>query len=843
MDTNALKKFAQEARRELLEQVEARLEQVLHTDSVELREKLGVVNELRDQLKKKSKENLIEEVAYTWFNRFCALRYMDVNHITKMGIVSPMPNFTQPEILQDAKQGIFDKDWRLDKSRVQGLLNGTIPSTNPEGEAYRLLLVAVCNSYAEEMDFLFPRIEDYTELLMPEDLLSTQSVLHSVREALTKEVCQDVEVIGWLYQFYISEKKDQVMGQKGKVASEDIPAVTQLFTPHWIVRYMVENSLGRLWLLNHPRSKIRNQMEFYIEPAKQEEESLLPEGEGQDEGGDGNEGEGSFLKVDSPEELKILDPACGSGHILTYAFVLLYAIYEEMGYDPISIPQLILEKNLYGIEIDKRAAMLSSFALMMKAVEKDKRFLTREVQPNILEMEDVSFEPKEVKAYMAKVGEDLWTQDLWLGLQQFENAKTFGSLIRPVLKDVPELRERLKMKGVFEELFLANTNKKVQKVLKMSEYLSPRHQVVVANPPYMGGKNLNKILKDYARDNFPDSKSDLFAMFIEHGFELIKDYGYNAMVTMQSWMFLSSFEKMRKKLLDTATIECMVHMANMVMGIAFGTAATVWINQYKPKLEGQFSYVNYEDLDNENKPTEFPVKNDRLATASATDFKKIPGAPISYWLPRRIYEIFEKSNSLDNYYNFQIGMITGNNQKYIRNWYEVNLRDIGFGFSSRSLAKASLKKWFPYAKGGGFRRWAGNRSFVINWEKDGYQLQNTLDPTGSRIWAHNFNLDMIFKPSISWNSVTSSDNSFRYFPEGFLFDSAGGICQPVSRNNLSNLLGYLNSPFADILLPIVNPTINLPPGYLGKLPYKEVNCEEITERLISLTMGDWDSYE
>jgi len=468
MDTNALKKFAQEARRELLAQVEARLEKVLHTDSVELREKMGVVNELRAQLNEKGKDNLVEEVAYTWFNRFCALRYMDVNQITRVGVVSPTPGFSQPEILQEAKQGIFDKDWRLDQARVQGLLNGAIPSTNPEGEAYRLLLVAVCNSYAEEMDFLFSRIEGYTELLMPEDLLSTQSVLHAVREALTKAVCQDVEVIGWLYQFYISEKKDEVMGRKGAVPKEHIPAVTQLFTPHWIVRYMVENSLGRLWLLNHPESKIRDQMEYYISPEGQETD---------------------FLKVESPEELKILDPACGSGHILTYAFDLLVTIYEEMGYDPISIPQLILEKNLYGIEIDKRAAMLSSFALMMKAVEKDKRFFRRNVQPNILEMEDVRFDSQEVKAYMAKVGEDLWTQELWEGLQQFENAKTFGSLIHPALKDVTELRERLKEKGVFEELFLAETNRKVLKVLEMSEHLSPRYQVVVANPPYLDRKS------------------------------------------------------------------------------------------------------------------------------------------------------------------------------------------------------------------------------------------------------------------------------------------------------------------------------------------------------------------
>jgi hypothetical protein len=379
MDTTALKNFAQAARRQLLAQVGARMEQVLTTDTAALREKQAIINQLKVEVKQKGKQAIIEEVAYTWFNRLCALRYMDVNHYTQVGIVSPSAGFTQPEILQQAKQGLIEPGWQLDCKRVSGLLNRSISSADGDQEAYRLLLVAACNSYARQMDFLFTAIEDVTELLMPEDLLSNQSVLQAVRDTLTPEVCQDVEVIGWLYQFYISEKKDQVMAAKGSVKKEDIPSVTQLFTPDWIVRYMVQNSLGRLWLLNHPSSSIRKQMEYYVQPADPETD---------------------FLRVSSPENLKVLDPACGSGHILTYAFDLLYAIYEEQGYDPVRIPQYILQKNLYGIEIDKRAAMLSSFALMMKARAKDKRFFTRGIKPNILEMEDVRFEPAEIKAYL-----------------------------------------------------------------------------------------------------------------------------------------------------------------------------------------------------------------------------------------------------------------------------------------------------------------------------------------------------------------------------------------------------------------------------------------------------------
>jgi len=397
--------------------------------------------------------------------------------------------------------------------------------------------------------------------------------------------------------------------------------------------------------------------------------------------------------------------------------------------------------------------------------------------------------------------------------------------------------------GVFEDLFLSKTNEKLLKVLEMSEYLSPRYQVVVANPPYMGGKNLNGDVKAYAEVQYSETKSDLFAMFIERGFELVKPDGYNAMVTMQSWMFLSSFEKMRQTLLDTHTIICMVHMANMVMGIAFGTAATICKKRYLPDFKGHYSFVDYSDLDETNKPIKFPINNQRLACASAQDFKKIPGAPIAYWVSTKIFNAFREQKNIGNSYNLQIGMVTGNNNNYVRNWTEVDILRIGFDSETRESAKKSLKKWFPYAKGGDFRKWCGNYIDVVNWENDGYILQNSLDPTGKRIWAHNFNLDMIFKPSLSWNSITSSRTSFRYFPSGFLFDSAGGVCQPRGGSSIYSALGFLNSNIANYLLPIVNPTINNPPGYIGILPYIEIEIPSIIRRLVEVSRIDWDSFE
>ena len=352
MDTGSLKPFAQEARRQLLDQVGARLEYVLRVDTGELREKKQTLQALQEQIEQSSKQAIIDRVAYTWVNRFCALRFMDVNHYTRVGIVSPAEGRTQPEILQDAKQGLV-ADWlKVDQQRVLDLLSGRATSSNPQQEAYRLLVVGACNAYHDQMPFLFEAIEDYTELLMPDDLLSEKSVVQAVRDALTPAACQDVEVIGWLYQYYISERKDEVFAnlkKNKKIQPEDIPVATQLFTPHWIVRYLVENSLGRLWMLNHPESKLVEQMEYYIRPEHQETD---------------------FLKIGSPEEIKVCDPACGSGHMLTYAFDLLYAIYEEQGYDSVEIPRRILENNLYGIEIDERAGHLAAFALMMKARER-----------------------------------------------------------------------------------------------------------------------------------------------------------------------------------------------------------------------------------------------------------------------------------------------------------------------------------------------------------------------------------------------------------------------------------------------------------------------------------------
>lgn len=580
MDTRLLKTFAQGARKKLQESVSVRLDAILKFDTIESREQEAAITALRDEIAKRSKNEVVKQVAYVWFNRFCALRFMDVNHYSFLGVVSPAPGFVQPEILQNAKQGHIPDELShyVSKQLVFDLLRGNIPSKNAEQEAYRLLLVAVCNFYNSSMPFMFEKIADYTELLMPPDLISQSSILTDIREAMTEEVCTDVEVIGWLYQFYISEKKDEVFAdlKKGKkIASENIPAATQLFTPHWIVQYLVENSLGRLWMLNNPGSRLIESMEYYIRPEEGKEEE--------------------FLKITSPEDIKVCDPACGSGHMLVYAFDLLYRMYEETGYDTNKIPALILEKNLFGIEIDERAGELAAFALMMKARGAYRRYLTRGVQPKIMVLKDINFESTELKDYMKFVGEALFTSSLKDTLSQFEYATTFGSLIIPKLQSIEGIYSLLKEKNMSEQLFIKPTHEKVLRVLEQSDYLSQKYHVVIANPPYMGGKGMNDRLKGFLSVNFTDVKSDLFSAFIVRNTELTLPKGQLGFMTPFVWMFISSYEKLRLFLIDKKTITSLIQLEYSGFEGATVPICTFTLeNAFNPEFKG--GYVRLSDF-------------------------------------------------------------------------------------------------------------------------------------------------------------------------------------------------------------------------------------------------------
>ena len=832
MNHTELKNFAQKSRVDLINQVGGKLKLILSEDSLERREHPGAIFNLEKEIQQKGKERVIEEVAYTWFNRFCALRFMDVNNYNFVKIVSPRENEIHPEILVEARNGIVDEKVvsQDKKEKVLDLLSGRLQSKDAQSEVYQILLTSYCNSLNKSLPFLFKEITDYTELLLPTGLLSSTSVLAECRKALTEESCKDVEVIGWLYQYYISEKKDNLFKdfRKGKKAeAKDIPAATQLFTPHWIVQYLVENSLGRLWMLNNPKSNLVDKMEYYIATEQEEED---------------------YLKISSPEDIKVLDPACGSGHMLTYAFDLLYAIYEEAGYSPPSIPSLILKHNLYGIEIDRRAAELASFALVMKARRKDNRFLDSNVEPNVITLEPITIDADDLKEYVKVVGDDLFSSEVLTTLEQFKEADNFGSLIVPAVKDASGVLQQLKTINTDAGMFVKGAREKVLTILKQAEYLSPRYHVVLANPPYMGAKNMNKRLSDWLKVNYKDVKSDLFSAFIVRNLKLSLPKGQLGFMSPNVWMYLSSYEKLRNQIIKKSSLQNLVELPlTGFKGATVQICAFTLVNN-KTKEEGKFiSLKEFRGADVEmSLQTKEAIRNPDcgwLYRASADEFKKIPGSPIAYWLSEALLNTFINYRKLSQYVDASIGLITGNNDYYIRTWYETSYNKIGYGYT-RKEAKNSAIKWFPYAKGGTYRKWYGNIVDIINWENDGEELLTRLHPSGKRTLAHNFNLDKIFKEGISWTVVTSGPPSFRYIPQGFLFDAAGGVCQSDTSKTL-DIVSFLNTKYVEILLKVINPTLNLHPGYIGILPV--FNLEEvpyyIPEALINISKSDWDSYE
>lgn len=612
MDTGKLETFAVEARQELMRSVSEKIDYAMQEGNALARLYPQAVARLLETVKKQGKDAVVEKTAYAWFNRFCALRFMDVNGYTDAGVVTPPMGGTIPGILAEARDGNFDDSLFGSgvKDRVRNILSGAMREDDPNAAAYRTLFVATCNAWNAKMPFLFEKLGDESEVLLPDDLLSSASILAKVRAALTPEICSDVEVIGWLYQFYISEKKSKIeegFKKNIKASAENIPAVTQLFTPHWIVKYLVQNSLGRLWLKLHPESLLKEHMEYYV-PEDPEHPTPVP------------------TDIERPEDIRVCDPCCGSAHMLIYAFDLLYLIYEESGYAPADIPELILKYNLYGLELDPRAAALSCFALVMKARSKYSRFLRNPTMPNICAIEAIKFTPDEKKAYFERSGQ--WTVGsgqkdpqalspaaFYATLDQFEEADNFGSLIVPEMENAATLLPIFESKDMSGDLLIYATHQKVLKVLKMASYLAPHYHVVVTNPPYLGGKNMNSRLKVFAEDNYPKSKSDLFAMFIERCAKMCVKNGYVSMVTMQSWMFLSSYEELRHWLLDEKTMISLCHMGNMVMRIAFGTSSTIWQNVYCEGYRAGCCYVDYKDLNDNLEPVEFPPMNERNSHA------------------------------------------------------------------------------------------------------------------------------------------------------------------------------------------------------------------------------------
>ena len=788
MNTNQLKKFAQEARRKLIDQVASRLNYVLNTDSAELREKSAAISNLREALKNVTKEQLIDKVAYTWFNRFVALRFMDVNDYQPNGVrvVSTLEGFTTPEILDEAKRGHIHDEIQVDIRKIGDLLDGRIPSSNAQNEVYKLLLTGVCNHLHKTFPFLFERIDDYTELLLPDDLTSEFSIIQDIRNGMSKEDCKEVEIIGWLYQFYISEWNEELISSKKKYKKEELAPASQLFTPRWIVEYMVDNTLGQIWTEISPSTKVTDSLEYYIKPTysvRRERKSV--------------------------EEIKFFEPCVGSGHILSYAFDVFYKIYEEEGYNPSEIPELILTKNLFGIDIDQRAAQLASFVLMMKAREKSRRFLRKEVIPNISYYQDFEFDDK------------------------FNHATALGSLIQVEYSEYESFQ--VDENSLFGE--------RQEELKKLYQLLGQRYDVVVTNPPYINSSRMEDRLKEYVQIKYPETKTDLFATFILRCLELCNEDGLTGYMTPFVWMFISSYEKLRSAIIDKHFINNLIQLEYSGFDGATVPICTFTLRN-KNLNDEKGSYIRLSDFKGakvQSPKTLEAIKNPECGwfhKSNQTDFSKIPGNPIGYWVQENGRSSFIKFDILGTKSEVKTGMDTSNNNAFVRQWFEVI-------FNKTSIINSKqTSKWFPYNTGGGYRKWYGNNRSVVNWENEGFDIHTynnlPLDFNGAPVRAKGY----FYKEGLTYGKISSKGFTTRYCEEGFIFSSGGAMI--FSEFNLLGLLGFTSSKVAQYYLNIFNPTLNNQVGDVLRLPIAEDlnnNIIESVKNCINISKKEWNSKE
>lgn len=857
MNKNAIQKFAIWARNELIAQVSQRAYQYgidesgfgdASADTLNGRllttEEKSQRQELIGRIKEKGYKQVMEEVAYTWFNRFIALRFMEVNNYlpSHIRVFSDASGAFKPEILNDVLH--------LD---LPGLDSGKVAEyieSNDTEALYRYLLLTQCNALNSALPVMFERMGGYTEMLLPNNILRQDSVLGHMVSDIPEEDWQDaVQIIGWLYQYYNTELKDDTFAQlkkNVKITKERIPAATQLFTPDWIVRYMVENSLGRLWLEGHPNAELHDGWKYYLDEAEQEPEVEAQLAKLREE----------YTTI-KPEEIKVIDPCMGSGHILVYAFDVLMQIYTSAGWDQREAAQSILKNNLFGLDIDDRAAQLAYFAVMMKARQYDRRLLTRGIQPHIYafaESNTITTAPlHDMGITLSQDEYDTAVKQVLRLLDELRDAKEYGSILTVTPCDwdllrrfaVPRTEDEggQQLLGIHGEQIAAPL---LQRLINIGEALSQQYDVVVTNPPYMGASGMNARLSQYIKDHFPDTKADLFACFIERGNQMAVKHGYNCMVTMQSWMFLSSFEKMREKILRTKSITNLMHMENMVMGIAFGTAVTVFRNDYVTGYKGTYNQIKLQDIENDE-PRVFPVLENRLAQTSTDNFSKIPGSPVAYWVSDNLVSAFASGIRFKEVGDTRQGMATSDVNRFTRYWYEPSFASIGWDYTDLGTTENGLHTWFPYIKGGSFRKWYGNEEYLVNWKYNGRDVKQYAAKLYKSYSRTIKNISEYLKPCISWGMVTSGDISVRFYPAGQIFDIAGCCC--FSKDDVRlYLLAFMNSKVANVCTKIINPTINMNVGDIANLPLlidmsKKPEIDISTDICISISKSDWDSYE
>lgn len=848
MDKRALFNYATWAKTNLEEQIEISLKTlgIISQNNIKEARKVGDYTIIdgdpnsypadlkykRDQIIKlvrsEGYKQVIEEFAYTWFNRIVALRFMEIHDFLPHGfrVLSSRDGSFEPEILKNAS--FIREELKLDITLINNLrTQGKID------EAYRYVLFKQCNALSDILPMLFESDSDYMELLLPKSLLKGDTFITKLIEIDEDNFLQDVEVIGWLYQFYISQKKEAVFKSKETITKETLPAVTQLFTPDWIVRYMSENSIGRLWIQNYPNSSLKSQMKYYVE-------------------NDLFENEKNNIGILNLEQLKIIEPCCGSGHILVYIFELIYKMYEEQGYQQRDIPTIILKNNLVGLDVDKRATQLASFALVMKARSKNNKFFNKNyfVVPKVYEICDskiaiISDYKKNLEELKLLDTNQIKEID-WL-VETFKDGRTIGSLIKidskvslDNIKSSLQIIEDNAVLNLFNGFFLNEGMKCLHKLVKQAEILKYKYDIMITNPPYVNINNIEVAMKDYANIYYRRSKSDMFAMFIDHSFDLVKQNGYCAFMTPYVWMFIKAYEELRKFIISDKQFISLCQLEYSALEEAIVPLCTFILQNKKPSQNGLFFRL-----------TDFKggmaVQNEKFLEANlnkncgyfyntnVAKFNNVPGSPVAYWVNNSFADNY-KNKKISDFAEVITGMTIGDNNKYLRLWYEVNFKKVALSKFSMKDINIDDTNWIPYSKGGERRNWYGNYDYLVNWkEKKNFNRSKTT-------LQH-----LYLKEALTWPFITSGDFSARLLPNGFLWDVAGSPCFFENKKDQLYILGFLGSKVANYILKVVNPTLNVQAIDIQQLPILEIpNKDEVirlVEENIAISKEEWDSFE
>ena len=849
INKGAIQKFAIWARKELLAQVSQRAYQYGIT-----KDGYGAANaetvfgraldcdeqkqrrELVDQVRSKGYAQVIEEVAYTWFNRFIALRFMEVNNYlpSHIRVFSDSTGAFKPEILN----GVLHLDLPgLSREKVAAYIE-----SNETERLYRYLLLTQCNALNDSLPRMFEKMGGYTELLLPNNILRQDGVLgHMVADIPEEDWKEQVQIIGWLYQYYNSELNAVVYDgkmSKCRIPKELLPAATTIYTPDWAIRYMMENSLGRLWLEGHPNDDLKVGWKYYLEEAMQEPEAeaqlaMIRE-------------EYKTIKLD---KIKVIDPCVGSGHILVYAFDLLMQIYETLGYSQRDAAQSIIENNLYGLDIDDRAAQLAYFAVMMKARQYDRRIFSRRIQPNIYAICESNGVQAITVEYFHKKDPKLKSATESIVIEM-RDAKEYGSILNITPVDFARLYDRFDEIRTDGNILKIAALDELLPLVKCVELMVQKYDVVVTNPPYLGSSRFSTKLNVFVIANYTDVKSDLSMVMYKHALrDMCKKNGFVSFITTTSWMFLSSFEKLRRFVLEEYDFESIVDFGTELFDGKVGHNPIVaWVNRKSHTDHAMTSIrlVDYCYSRRDAKVTEFFNKQNYYYPKQS-NFSKIPGSPIAYWVSEQVISIFE-ALPLSDYASPKQGLATGNNDKFLRLWYEVSFTRVGLHCTNRLVAKDSKKKWFPCNKGGAFRKWYGNLEYVVNWENDGFEIRNFYDENGKQR-SRPQNMEYYFKKGITWSTISSGQLSMRYSEVGTMFETKGSECFFDDNKNLEIVLGAVNTKVVMIILTLLCPTLDFHEGPIGKIPIimpekkKEERLRKIVNDNVGISRVNWDSFE